>query len=126
ARIGIARDCLGQDEDVDWVVDASLEAMRRAGATIVDVRLPKWLLDGKGEFYNAIRFPEFAAQIGPYLATLGPSFPKNIDQLIERAMRVNAPRGDGAGPNPNRWTLLKREAASGTLDSYRYTSVHDH
>jgi amidase len=126
ARIGIARDFLGQDEDVDWVVDASLEAMRRAGATIVDVRLPKWLLDGKGEFYNAIRFPEFAAQIGPYLATLGPSFPKGLDQLIDRAMRVNVPRGDGAGPNPNRWTLLKREAASGTLDSYRYTSVHDH
>jgi amidase len=126
ARLGIARDFLGQDEDVDWIVDASLEAMRRAGATIVDVRLPKWLLDGKGEFYNAIRFPEFAAQIGPYLATLGPSFPKSLDQLIDRAMRVNVPRGDGAGPNPNRWTLLKREAASGTLDSYRYTSVHDH
>ena len=22
---------------------------------------PKWLLDSKGEFYNAIRYPEFAA-----------------------------------------------------------------
>jgi amidase len=63
ARIGIARDFLGGDPDVDWVMDASLEAMRKAGATIVDVRYPKWLLDSKQEFYNAIRRPEFHVQI---------------------------------------------------------------
>ena len=61
ARIGIARDFLGQDPDVDWVVDAALDAMRREGATVVDVRFPKWLLDAKGEFYNAIRYPEFTS-----------------------------------------------------------------
>src|SRR6058998_1522650 len=110
ARIGIARDFLGQDPDVDWVVDAALDAMRREGATIIDVRFPKWLLDAKGEFYNAIRYPEFAAQIAQYLATIGPSYPKNVDQLIERAMRINAMRPDGAGPNPSRWGVLKREA----------------
>ena len=126
ARIGIARDFLGADADVDWVVDAALDAMRRAGATVVDVRFPKWLIDAKGEFYNAIRYPEFAAQIAEYLKTLGPSYPKNIDQLIERATRVNTLRGDGAGPNPARWGVMKREAGSGTLDEYRYTSVRDH
>jgi len=126
ARIGVARDFLGQDEDVDWIVEASLEAMRRAGATIVDVKFPRWLLDAKGEFYNAIRYPEFTAQIGPYLGTLGPNYPKSIDQLIDRAMRVNAPRADGAGPNPGRWALMKREASSGTVNSYQYTSVRDH
>jgi amidase len=126
ARIGIARDVLGQDPDVDWVVEASLDVMRREGATIVDVRLPKWLLDAKGEFYNAIRYPEFAAQVAQYLATLGPSYPKNIDQLIERATRVNAWTPDGPGPNPFRWGLMRREAGSGALDDYRYTSVRDH
>ena len=40
ARLGIARDFLGQDTDVDWVMEASLETMRKQGATIVDVRLP--------------------------------------------------------------------------------------
>src|SRR5262249_53777188 len=59
ARIGVARDFLGVDSDVDWVVDAALAAMRKAGATVVDVRYPKWLLDAKEEFYNAIRRPEF-------------------------------------------------------------------
>lgn len=126
ARIGIARDFLGADADVDWVVEAALEAMRQAGATIVDVRYPKWLLDAKGEFYNAIRYPEFVAQIADYLATTAPKYPKNIDQFIERAVRFNGTRTDGAGPNPSRWVLFKREAGSGTLNDYRYTSVRDH
>ncbi len=126
ARIGIARDFLGADPDVDWVVEASLDAMRSAGATIVDVRYPKWLLDAKEEFYNAIRRPEFPAQIKDYLATLGPSSPKTLAEMIDRANRFNAVRADGAGPNPSRWLLFKREADSGELDDYRYTPVHEH
>lgn len=125
-RLGIARDFLGQDQDVDWVMEASLDTMRKHGATIVDVRLPKWLLDAKGEYYNAIRYPEFVVQIADYLATLGPKYPKNITELIDRARRVNAPRPDGASPNPGRWSLMVREAGSGTLKDYQYTSVRDH
>ena len=126
ARLGIARDFLGQDTDVDWVMEASLEAMRKQGATVVDVRLPKWLLDAKGEYYNAIRYPEFVVQIADYLKTLGPKYPKNITELIERARRVNAPRPDGASPNPARWSLMVRESTSGTINDYQYTAVRDH
>jgi amidase len=126
ARIGIARDFLGHDADVDWVVEAALETMRLEGATVVDVRYPKWLLDVKGEFYNAVRYPEFTAQIAQYLGTVESRYPKTVNQLIERATRVNTLRADGAGPNPGRWGLMKREAASGTLDDYRYTAVRDH
>ena len=126
ARIGIARDFMGQDADVDWVVEASLAAMRAAGATIVDVRFPKWLLDAKGEFYNAVRYPEFPVQIAEYLATLKPGFPKTLDEMIERSDKIASTRPDGAGPNPPRWTLFKREAGSGTIDDYRYIAVHDH
>src|SRR5215813_3086266 len=72
----------------------------------------------KLEFYNAIRMPEFAAQIKDYLST--------IEDLIDRSNRFTAPRADGARPNPGRWTLFKREASSGSLDDYRYTSVRDY
>jgi amidase len=126
ARIGIARDFLGADPDVDWVIEASLAAMRNSGATIVDVRFPKWLLDSKLEFYNAIRMPEFAAQIKDYLATIGPEYPKTIQDMIDQTNRFTGPRADGARPNPSRWTLFKREASSGTLEDYRYTSVRDY
>jgi amidase len=126
ARLGVARDFLGQDQDVDWVVESALEVMRKQGATIVDVRLPRWLLDAKGEYYNAIRFPEFVAQIAEYLATLGPKYPKTVTELIERARLVNAPRPDGASPNPARWSLMVRESNSGSLTDYQYTAVRDH
>src|SRR6267142_1512890 len=98
ARIGIARDFRGTDPDIDWVVEASLDAMRKAGATIVEVRLPKWLLESKVEFYNAIRMPEFAAQIKDYLSTIGPDYPKTIEDLIDRANRFTGPRPDGSRP----------------------------
>lgn len=126
ARLGIARDFMGQDGDVDWVMEASLDAMRKQGATVVDVRIPKWLLDAKGEYYNAIRYPEFVVQIADYLKTLDAKYPKNINDLLDRARKVNAPRPDGAGPNPGRWSLMMRESGSGTLSAYQYTSVKDH
>ena len=125
ARIGMARDFMGADADVDWVMEAALASMRSAGATVVDVHFPKWLIDSKGDLYNAIRYPEFVVQIKQYLATLGPQYPKSLDQLIERANQFTATRADGARPNPSRWTLFKREAGSGTLEDYQYTSVRD-
>ncbi len=126
ARLGIARDFMGQDEDVDWVMESAFEAMKKQGATLVDVKFPKWLIDAKGEYYSAIRYPEFVAQIAEYLKVTGPKYPKNINELIERARQVNAPRPDGSSPNPGRWTLLVRESKSGTLNDYQYTSVRDH
>jgi amidase len=126
ASLGVARDFVGLDPDVDWVFEAALESMRRAGATVVDVRYPSWLLTAKDEFYNAIRRPEFTAQIAQYLSTLGQKYPKTLAQLIERANEFTATRDDGAGPNPSRWTLFKREVESGTMEDYRYTSVRDH
>lgn len=125
ARIGIARDFLGADAEVDWVIESALSAMRAAGATIVDVHYPKWLLDSRTEFYNAIRYPEFAAEIPDYLQTTGPQYPKNIQEMIAKSDGFRSVRGDGAGPNPSRWNLFKREASSGTLNDYRYTSVRD-
>lgn len=126
ARIGIARDFMGQDPDVDWVIEAALAAMRAAGATIVDVRYPKWMLDAKGEFYTAVRYPEFPVQIAQYLATLKPGYPKTLAEMIERTDKVMSTRPDGAGPNPQRWTLFKRELASGTTTDPRYVAVHDY
>ncbi len=94
ARIGIARDFLGQDQEVDWVVEASLAAMRAAGATVVDVRFPKWLLDAKGEFYTAVRYPEFPVQIQrlPGHAQAWLSQDPGRDDRAGREDAVTAPR----------------------------------
>lgn len=126
ARIGVARDFMGQDPDVDWVINSAIDRMQKAGATMVDVRYPPWLLEQSGNFYTAVRWPEFPVQIRDYLATLGPGYPKSLDEMIERAERFTSTRPDGAGPNPSRWTLFRNEAASGTMQDYRYTSVKEH
>jgi amidase len=126
ARIGIARDFMGSDPDVDWVIDAAIDRMRAAGATFVDIHCPTWLLEGSDAFYDAVRRPEFHAQIDEYLKTLGPQYPKSLEEMIGRSERFTSMRGDGAGPNTFRWQLFKREVASGSLQDYRYTSVKEH
>jgi amidase len=125
ARLGIARDFMGQDGDVDWIIEASLDTLRNAGATIVDVELPEWLLEVRGEFYNTIRRREFRAQIAEYLATLGPSYPKTLAELLERSKKLTAPDGSGR-PNPSRWSLLEREEESGSLEDFEYIAMQEH
>ena len=119
ARIGVARDFLGADADVDWVMETSFDAMRRAGATLVDVRYPKWILDSKEDFYTTVRWREFGPQVKDYLGTLGPKYPKNLDDLIARARAFTSTRADGAQPNPARWALFVREAVEDRLRRLR-------
>jgi len=126
ARLGIARDFMGQDPETDWIVEASLDAMRAAGATFVDVKFPKWLLSSREEFYFTIRHREFKAQIADYLKTLGPGYPKTLDELLARSKALISPSADGAVPNPVRWELMGREEKSGTLEDYDYLAVRDH
>ena len=124
ARIGVARDFLGQDTEVDWIVEASLDVLRDAGATVVDVRFPEWLLDAPGHFYAPIRYREFRAQIADYLATLEPGFPTTLAGLIEDAgarqrlrgrrcpaqSRTLAPDARGGGERPALGSGVPRRA----------------
>lgn len=126
ARIGIARDFLGQDTEVDWIIEASLEAMRAEGATVVDVYFPQWLLDIKGDWYTTIRWREFRAQMPEYLATIGPEYPKTVSEMVERSMEITSLTPEGGTPNPTRWSLLIREEESGTLDDYEYVAMKNY
>ena len=126
ARIGIARDFLGQDAEVDWIIEASLEAMRAEGATVVDVYFPQWLLDAKGDWYTTIRWREFRAQIPEYLATIGPEYPKTLSEMVERSMEITSLTPEGGTPNPTRWSLLIQEEESGTLDDHEYIAMKNY
>lgn len=125
ARIGVGRDFMGQDPEVDWAIEAALDTMKAGGATIVDVKFPKWVLDVKQEYYMALRYPEFAAQVTEYLSHTGPGYPKSISDLIDRAKKYQSVGTGGVGPNPSRWFVFKREAEAAGLDSYQYKSVKE-
>jgi amidase len=126
ARIGIARDFTGADAEVDWVVEAALETMRQAGATIVEVRFPPWMLNARDAWYNAVRFPEFPVQIAAYLKATPAAYPKTLAQLLQRARAIPSLGDDDTGPNASRWSRFVAESASGSMDNYRYRSVRDH
>ena len=127
ARIGVARDYMGADPDVDWAIDSAVVAMKKEGATVVDVRLPKWFLDSATQVVFTLYPAEFAVQIGDYLKTTGPKYPKNLDQLIERAREYRDLRADGAGPNLTRWRYFTDvEAKAVKLDDPSYKAMHDY
>lgn len=126
ARIGIARDFMGQDADVDWVMEAALTAMREAGATVVEVRYPAWLLAAKGDWYTTIRWPDFREQIEDYLATLRPGYPRTLADLIVRSKEIVSPPPGGGMPNPVRWSLFLQEEASGSTSDPEYQAMLNH
>ena len=126
ARIGVARQFLGRDGDVDWIVETSLEAMRASGATIVDVEFPEWLLRSRVDLYWTVRLPEFKPQMGAYLATLGDDYPKTVEELYRRSTMLTSPSPEGYIPNASRWNLLKDEVEAGTLNDYDYLAVRNH
>jgi amidase len=126
ARIGVQRDYMGADPDVDWVMEAALKTMEKAGATLVDVRFPKWFLDSHTSMLWSIYPPEFAAQIVDYLKTTGPKYPKNLDQLIERSYGYTSLGPDGEGTNPYRWAFFLEERKSGALTDPGYIAAHDY
>jgi len=113
ARIGFARDFSGGDPDVDWVMDASVAAMKKAGATVVDVRIPKWFLDSAYPMAIALIAPEFQGPFEDYLKTLGPKYPHSINELVDRSFAYPSLGKDGAGPNPARWNGLRDRARAG-------------
>lgn len=126
ARIGIARDFTGFNTDVDWIMESSLDAMRKAGATIVEVRFPKWMLEVKDAWYTAVRFPEFAPQLADYLQNTPAGYPKTLAEMIERSHGFTSLGVNGTAPNAARWAKFANELASGTTDDYRYRSVRAH
>ncbi len=83
ARIGIVRRTFGFNEDVDKVMEAALETMRKQGAILVD---PAPIESGGkfGESEFTIFLYELKADLNAYLAKLGPNAPvKTLKDIIE-------------------------------------------
>ena len=127
ARIGVLRDFTGDDPDVDWIFEASLKAMQKAGATLVDLRYPKWFLDSQTQATYSIFPPEFRVQLAEYLKTAGPKYPKTVEEMLARAYEMPSLGEDGKGPNPFRWNnFITRDLAMGTMDDPGYRAAVDY
>jgi len=86
ARIGVARDFMGQNSETDRVIEEAIVTLKKLGAVVVDpVRYPDYLLQSKQDLSGLIAQAEFKAQIADYLKTLKPGYPKTIDDLAAKA-----------------------------------------
>jgi amidase len=128
ARIGLARDFMGADPDVDWLVEAAVLAMKKHGATVVDVHYPKWFLESSNAAVFTLYPAEFKVQIGEYLKKYtGPKYPKSLDELLEREMTYTSLGPDGAHPNISRWIFMRdREKPADALTDPGYKALHDY
>jgi amidase len=83
ARIGVARRYFGFNSEVDRLANDAIEAMKRAGATIVD---PVDLAPSK-EYEDSeleVLLYEFKHDLNKYLAELGPKAPfRSLKEIIE-------------------------------------------
>jgi amidase len=83
ARLGVARKTFGFNREVDKLMDESLEAMKRLGATIIDpADVPT-----AGKFDDSeleVLLYEFKADLNAYLANAGPrAGARSLKELIE-------------------------------------------
>lgn len=82
-RIGVNRDYLGQDPEVDRIFEESIAKMKSLGAVIVDpVVIPAALREGRGLIYNTVVRAEFKADLTTYLKTTKPGFPKSFADVV--------------------------------------------
>jgi amidase len=83
ARIGVVRRAFGFSEDVDKVMEAALETMKKQGAILVDPAS----IESAGKFGDSeftIFLYELKADLNAYLAKLGPNAPvKTLKDIIE-------------------------------------------
>src|SRR5581483_3797579 len=86
ARIGVARDFFGQNAETDRVMEEAIATLKRLGATVVDpIKLPDYMMQARQTISTLIIESEFKAQIGDYLKTTEPGYPKTLGELAAKA-----------------------------------------
>lgn len=82
ARIGVARKFFGFNDKVDKLMTDAIDALKRAGATLVDpADLPSHGKYDDSEF--EVLLYEFKADLNKYLAERGGGAPRSLKELIE-------------------------------------------
>jgi len=82
ARIGVARKFFGFNDKVDKLMIDAIDALKRAGATVVDpADLPSHGKYDDSEF--EVLLYEFKADLNKYLAERGGGAPRSLKELIE-------------------------------------------
>ncbi len=123
ARLGVFVDYAGEDAGVKAVFAATRTRLESLGATLVEIPLPKFILD-RQPIMETMRPGEFKAQVADYFATLKPGYPRTLAEMIARADTFKPKPGQLT--NPSRWEAFKNEQAGLDLTDPVYLAVQAH
>lgn len=96
ARIGIGRQFIGGDAEIDKIIASTIEVLKQKGAVIVDpVMVPEHLMSGGRPIWGYLERAEFKADVTTYLKDLPPKYPHSFDDLVrmsnDPATNYNSP-----------------------------------
>lgn len=123
ARLGVLVDYAGADPEVKQVFAAVRAKLESLGATLVEVKLPGFILD-RQSIHDVMRPGEFKAQVADYLATLKPGYPRTLAELIQAASTWKPKPGQWA--NLGRWEQFRSEQAGYAMNDPIYLSARAH
>ncbi len=121
ARLGVARQFLGANPEVDKVFGQALSRLEEEGAVLVDVHLPDSLLSA-WDMMDPVIDAEFRPQIEAYLSTLPAGNPKTLADLI-RISESPAVKQSGTPVNPARIRAFREAQASRGLADTGYLYI---
>ncbi|WP_157620249.1 amidase [Synechococcus sp. PCC 7335] len=124
ARIGIVRDFLSGNPEVDQIFQDALGTLSSLGATVVEVKLSSdgLAVDSYGHLLDSIIQSEFFPQIETYLQTLDDAYPKTLKALIEASLDSDL-MSSNTPVNPNRIALYQASIETGGLSNSEYVAA---
>ncbi|MGJ3247330.1 MAG: amidase family protein [Elainellaceae cyanobacterium] len=115
-RIGIARDFLGGNPEVDELTEQAIATLENLGATVVDVQFSETLQSGWSVMSPAVT-AEFEPQLEHYLSTLARGFPKTLSDIIAISMSPEVVTSE-TPVNPGRISgFVESEESPGLADT---------
>jgi amidase len=115
ATIGVARNHFDFHDGVEAVMNEALEAVKKAGATLIDTEALR-VVDESGSSESTVLRYELKADMAAYLARLGPNAPvKSLKDIIE----FNDRNKEKELPYFGQDVFVKAEAL-GPLTDYKY------
>jgi len=125
ARLGIIRDLMGMDAEVDRIFDHAVGELQAQGAVIIEgIHYPGYVLTARAGITAALGDSEVREEYGKYLATLKPGYPKSLTEMIERANALKEPKGR-MQPYPENYLRLALNNSGPPSTSLVYRAAKD-
>ncbi|WP_293392735.1 amidase family protein [Nevskia sp.] len=125
-RLGVIRDHMGLDAEVDRVFNAAVEELKAQGAVVVDeLHYPSVALNSRADVMQPMQ-AELNEDYAAYLGRLRPGFPKTMAELASQGAKLTVPEGEFR-PHPAMYEIFSKYS-SAPVDSHSlsYIAAREH